>query len=186
MLRSRRFLMHRVRIRATARPDQSDRAAVVRRPAHLLPTLGLPRQLRARTSESHGGKCCKTWLFLTKCDEIIPGLREKFHKFSIDLLRMSPQHAVRAVLEFDERDILDQLCLSSGRGVCRKDAISIAVQNERWYGVASDVLAEILDPGIDASPRSNRRCADRHVPVTGNDLLAHELGSGDIVVVKVV
>src|SRR3977135_2742555 len=59
------------------------------------------------------------------------------------------------------------------------------MQNERRYGVASDVLTEVLNPRVDASQRADRRRAGGHVPVVLEDALAHELASRDIVVVEV-
>ena len=76
--------------------------------------LELPRRMQAHTLESHGEQWCKTWgLFLRKFDVIIPQLCEKLHQLGVDLLRVSPQHAVGAALEFHEGDILDHLRLSS-------------------------------------------------------------------------
>ena len=98
---------------------------------------------------------------------------------------MSPQHAMGTTLELHEPGILHHLGLSSGCSVCRQDAIGVAVQNERRYGVARDVLAEVLNPRIDASQRADRRGTGGHVPVVFEDALAHELASGDIVVVEV-
>src|ERR1700730_866628 len=98
---------------------------------------------------------------------------------------MSPQYARGTTLELHEPDILDHLRLSSRCSVCRQDSIGVAVQNERRYGVASNVLSEVLNPRIDASQRASRRRAGGHVPVVLEDSLAHELASRDIVVVEV-
>src|ERR1700674_1294893 len=114
-----------------------------------------------------------------------PELRQKLHQLGVDLLRMSPQHAMGAALELHEPGILHHLGLSSGRSVCRQDAIGVAVQNERRYSVAREVLTEVLNPGINASKRADRRSAGGHVPVVFEDPLAHELASRDIVVVEV-
>src|SRR5580704_6669214 len=99
---------------------------------------------------------------------------------------MGPQHAMGTTLKFHELDVLDHFRLSSGCSVCRQDAIGVAVQKERWYGITSDVLTEVLDPRIDASERANRRRAGGHVPIVLEYALAHELASRDIVVVEVV
>src|SRR5689334_22358858 len=98
---------------------------------------------------------------------------------------MSPQHAMGAALELHEPGILHHLGLSSGRSVCRQDAIRIAVQNERRYGVAREVLAEVLNPRIDASERADRRSTGGHVPVVFEYPLADELACRDIVVIEV-
>jgi hypothetical protein len=98
---------------------------------------------------------------------------------------MSPQHAVRAIPELHELDVLDQLRLSSGCGVCRQNAIGVAVENECRNSVARDVRAKVLNPRIDKSERTDRRRGGGHVPVGLEDALAHELASGDVVVVKV-
>src|SRR5437588_139360 len=49
---------------------------------------------------------------------------------------MTGKHAMGAALELHEPGILHHLRLSSGRSVCRQDAIGVAVQNERRYSVA--------------------------------------------------
>src|SRR5471032_3402600 len=98
---------------------------------------------------------------------------------------MGPQQAMRATLDLHEPDILDHLRLSSGGCVCRQDAIGVAVQNERRYGVASNVLTEVLNPRIDARPRASRGRANGHVPVVLEDSLADKLPYRDVVVVEV-
>src|SRR3977135_2424536 len=99
---------------------------------------------------------------------------------------MSPQHAMGTAFELHRPGVLDHLRLSSGCSFCGQDAIGVAVQNERRYGVARDVQAEILNPRIDATQRASRRRADGHIPVFLEDALAHELSSRDLVVVEVV
>src|SRR5476651_1192699 len=43
-----------------------------------------------------------------------PKLCQKLHELGVDLLRMSPQHAMGATFQLHEPDILDHLRLSSG------------------------------------------------------------------------
>ena len=73
-------------------------------------------------------------------------LCQELHQLGVHLLRMSPQHTVRAILQLHELDVLDQLRLSSGRSVRRKNPVGVPVQNECRDGVTSDVLTEVLDP----------------------------------------
>ena len=49
-----------------------------------------------------------------KSDDNEPKLRKKLHELGVDLVRMSPQHAMGATLQLHEPDILDHLRLSSG------------------------------------------------------------------------
>src|SRR5439155_1020278 len=49
---------------------------------------------------------------------------------------MSPQHAMGTAFELHRPGVLDHLRLSSGCSFCGQDAIGVAVQNERRYGVA--------------------------------------------------
>src|SRR2546427_1976178 len=92
---------------------------------------------------------------------------------------------MRTTFDLHRPGVLDHLRLSSGCSFCGQDAIGVAVQNERRYGVARDVQAEILNPRIDATQRASRRRADGHIPVFLEDALAHELASRDVVVVEV-
>jgi len=78
---------------------------------------------------------------------------------------MSPQYAMGTTFEFHEPDVLDQLRLPSGCNVCRQAAVGVAMENERRYGVASNVLTEVLNPCIDASLRADRRRAGGNVRV---------------------
>src|ERR1700704_150411 len=115
-----------------------------------------------------------------------PALREKAHQLRVHLCGMCPQHTVRPILQLDELDVLDHFRLATGARIGRQNPICIAVQDERRHIVARDVLAEVLDPRIDARQRAGGGCARGHVPVVFDDALAHELSAQNVIVVKVV
>src|SRR5258708_7729320 len=166
--RSRRLSMRPRRTRALARWDRPDQVVSGYRPLPPFhPTLESLRQMPMHVLRSHGGLWCETWpLSCIKCgpypsrgcavsaaasaadESHIPTaeLRQESDKLRIDLLSVSPKHPMRPSLELYELDVLDQLRLSSGCGVCRQDAIGIAVQKECRDGVARDVMAEVLYP----------------------------------------
>lgn len=60
------------------------------------------------------------------------------------------------------------------------------MDDHRRYGVSRSVVAEILDPRVDARERADRRRADSHVPVVFDHALADQLSTGHVVVVEVV
>src|SRR5215471_8253176 len=98
---------------------------------------------------------------------------------------MRPQYPVRASLEFYEPYILDQFCLSSGARIRRQDTICVAMQDQGGHGVMRNVLAEILDPCIDAGQCSYRRRAGCDIPVILKHPIAHELSACHIVIVEI-
>ena len=87
---------------------------------------------------------------------------EEWHDFGVDLLRVRPWYAVRAALDLDELHVFDHLRLPSGRHIGRQDAVVVAVNDHGWDVIAGDVLAEILEPGVDARHRC--RWATRRLP----------------------
>jgi len=81
------------------------------------------------------------------------------------LVRMGPENTVRTALQLDELDAFDLLRQPTASDLDRQNAVRITVHDERRHVDAPDVLAEILDPGIDAIERTPGRSGRGHIPV---------------------
>src|SRR6266478_4898157 len=102
-------------------------------------------------------------------------LDQELHEFGVDLLRARPGYAVRTTVDLHVLDALDHLCLSPGRGVRRQNAVVVAMYDHGRYVVAGDVLAKVLDPGIDARQGADGGSADRNIPIGFDHALADPL-----------
>src|SRR6266480_461442 len=78
-------------------------------------------------------------------------LGEKVDQLAVDLLGVSPEHAMRAIHELHELHVLDHRRLPSGRRMGRQNAVRVSMQMQRGDIVAHDVLSEVLDPRVDTS-----------------------------------
>src|SRR6202163_937520 len=116
---------------------------------------------------------------------LIVALSEKVHQLRIDAVGVRPQHAMRPAGKFHKLDVLDHLRLPPGRSIRWQNAVVVAVQDERRHIVLWDVLAEVLDPAVDARRGPDGGGASGHVPVVFEHALAYELPARDVVVVEV-
>src|SRR5579872_312953 len=98
---------------------------------------------------------------------------------------MGPGDAMRPIFHDHETGILDQLGGAISRSVDRQNPVCIAVNDQRRYVDALEVLAEILVPRWNTrkTRRGGSACGD--VPASLHGLLADTLTQQEIRVVEI-
>src|SRR6266496_108008 len=116
-----------------------------------------------------------------------PGLAaQEVQQGGVDLAGVGPGDGVRAALDDDELDILDQAGQSLAGLVDRQDLVGVALDDEDRYVDLGQVVAEVGGPGADAGHRGGGRCGDGEVPAGLVGLVADQGAAQGVGVVEVV
>ncbi len=93
----------------------------------------------------------------------------------VDLVGARPGYAARTAFDPHVLDVLDHLSLTPRCRACRQNAVVIAVYDHGRQVIARNVLAKVLNPGINSGQGGNGRGADCDRPIGFDDALANQL-----------
>src|ERR1039458_5181963 len=110
---------------------------------------------------------------------------QEIHQLTIHFVRMGPSYAVRPISHHQQAGSLDQLGGSESRCGNRHNPVCIALNDQRGYVDALEILAEIFMPGWHTSKTRRRRGACCNVPASLDGLFADALTQQEVRVVEI-
>src|SRR5438270_2214613 len=110
---------------------------------------------------------------------------QEVHKLTIYFVRVCPSYAVRPIFHDEQTGSLDQLGGPLSRCGNRHNPVCIAVNDQRGYVDAFEVLAKILMPGWHTGKTCRGRGAGRCVPASLDCLFADAFTQEKIRVVEI-
>src|ERR1022692_4101723 len=112
-------------------------------------------------------------------------LSQEVYQFTIHVVRMCPRYAVRPISHHAQAGSLDQLGGPESRCRNRHNPVCIAVNDQRRYVNALEILAEIFMPRRHTSKTRRGGGAGCNVPASPDGLFADALTQEDIRVVEI-